>query len=102
MAFVPQQAWIQNLTVRENILFGRPYDRDFYRKVIEACALSPDLKQLPAGDKSELGERGLNLSGGQKQRISLARAVYSNADVSDRKRRRITLSVVERYPHFRS
>ena len=77
-----QQAWIQNLTVRGNILFGRSYDKSFYQQVIRACALEADLAMLPAGDETEIGERGLNLSGGQRQRLSLARAIYSNADVS--------------------
>ncbi|OQV14983.1 Multidrug resistance-associated protein 1 [Hypsibius exemplaris] len=81
VAFVPQQAWIQNLTVEENILFGKPMDPKRYRQVIKACALQPDLDSFPAGDQTEIGERGANLSGGQRQRISLARAAYSEADV---------------------
>lgn len=81
IAYVAQQAWIQNATVRDNILFGKLYDPIKYKKIINACALKPDLDMLPAGDKTEIGEKGINLSGGQKQRISLARAVYSNADV---------------------
>ncbi|CRL02706.1 CLUMA_CG015844, isoform A [Clunio marinus] len=80
-AYVPQQAWIQNSTLRDNILFGRPYDKNFYDKVVEACALVPDLAMLPAGDQTEIGEKGINLSGGQKQRVALARAVYSEADI---------------------
>lgn len=62
-------------------MFGKPYEEDFYDRVVEACALLPDYKMLPAGDQTEIGEKGINLSGGQKQRISLARAVYSRADV---------------------
>ena len=77
-----QQAWIQNMSLRDNILFGRPYDERRYEKVIEACALKQDLDMLPGGDQTEIGEKGINLSGGQKQRVSLARAVYSGADVS--------------------
>ncbi|XP_034128603.1 multidrug resistance-associated protein 1 isoform X15 [Drosophila guanche] len=81
MAYVPQQAWIQNATVRDNILFGQTYDRKRYNKVIDACALRADIDILSAGDLTEIGEKGINLSGGQKQRISLARAVYCDADL---------------------
>ncbi|XP_055852945.1 multidrug resistance-associated protein 1 isoform X6 [Episyrphus balteatus] len=81
VAYVPQQAWIQNATLRDNILFGKEYDRKRYQKVIDACALRADIQMLAAGDKTEIGEKGINLSGGQKQRISLARAVYSDSDL---------------------
>nr|XP_054955341.1 multidrug resistance-associated protein 1 isoform X5 [Pan paniscus] len=81
MAYVPQQAWIQNDSLRENILFGCQLEEPYYRSVIQACALLPDLEILPSGDRTEIGEKGVNLSGGQKQRVSLARAVYSNADI---------------------
>ncbi|XP_052656140.1 ATP-binding cassette sub-family C member 2 isoform X2 [Harpia harpyja] len=81
LAYVPQQAWIQNATLKDNILFGSELDEARYQQVIKACALLPDLELLPAGDQTEIGEKGINLSGGQKQRVSLARAVYSNADI---------------------
>uniref|UniRef100_A0A8C6P188 ABC-type glutathione-S-conjugate transporter n=1 Tax=Nothobranchius furzeri TaxID=105023 RepID=A0A8C6P188_NOTFU len=81
VAYVPQQAWIQNATVQDNVLFGREKLKTWYQRVLEACALLPDLDILPAGDATEIGEKGLNLSGGQKQRVSLARAVYRKADV---------------------
>jgi ATP-binding cassette subfamily C (CFTR/MRP) protein 1 len=81
VAYVPQQAWIQNATLRDNILFGKPYDKKRYEKVLHACALVSDLAILPGGDQIEIGEKGINLSGGQKQRVSLARAVYSGADI---------------------
>uniref|UniRef100_A0A8C3KST4 ATP binding cassette subfamily C member 2 n=1 Tax=Calidris pygmaea TaxID=425635 RepID=A0A8C3KST4_9CHAR len=81
LAYVPQQAWIQNATLKDNILFGSELDEARYQQVIKACALLPDLALLPAGDQTEIGEKGINLSGGQKQRVSLARAVYSNADI---------------------
>ncbi|XP_063347090.1 ATP-binding cassette sub-family C member 2-like isoform X2 [Pelmatolapia mariae] len=81
LAFVPQQAWIQNATLRDNILFGSPHEEENFKKVIQACALAPDLELLPGGDLTEIGEKGINLSGGQKQRVSLARAVYSQADI---------------------
>ncbi|RLN06309.1 hypothetical protein BBI17_008725 [Phytophthora kernoviae] len=81
VAYCSQQAWIQNMTVRDNILFGRPMDQNKYEKVLDACALTADLKLLPARDNTEIGERGVNLSGGQKTRIALARACYSNASI---------------------
>ncbi|XP_029305645.1 LOW QUALITY PROTEIN: ATP-binding cassette sub-family C member 2 [Cottoperca gobio] len=81
LAFVPQQAWIQNATLRDNILFGSPHEEIRFQKVIEACALAPDLELLPGSDLTEIGEKGINLSGGQKQRVSLARAAYSQADI---------------------
>lgn len=81
VAYCPQQAWIQNATVRDNILFGLPYNESLYNQVVEACALWPDLLMLPDGDQTEIGEKGVNLSGGQKQRISLARATYARVDV---------------------
>ncbi|XP_071419361.1 ATP-binding cassette sub-family C member 2 isoform X2 [Pithys albifrons albifrons] len=81
LAYVPQQAWIQNATLKDNILFGSDLDEARYQQVLKACALLPDLELLPAGDQTEIGEKGINLSGGQKQRVSLARAVYSNADI---------------------
>ena len=56
VAYVAQQAWIQNLSLRDNILFGAPYDEQRYHSVIEACALQPDLDILPAGDMTEIGE----------------------------------------------
>ncbi|CAH1274483.1 ABCC1 [Branchiostoma lanceolatum] len=80
-AYVPQQAWIQNATLRDNILFGIPMNHSRYNEVLEACALGPDLEMLPAGDNTEIGEKGINLSGGQKQRVSLARAVYNDASI---------------------
>ncbi|XP_055346866.1 LOW QUALITY PROTEIN: multidrug resistance-associated protein 1-like [Paramacrobiotus metropolitanus] len=81
LAYCSQSAWIQNRTVKENILFGLPYDEAKYAEAIEVTALQPDLDILPAGDDTEIGERGINLSGGQKQRINIARAIYANADV---------------------
>ncbi|EAA12849.5 AGAP008437-PA, partial [Anopheles gambiae str. PEST] len=81
IAYVPQQAWIQNATLRDNILFGKAFDQRKYDNVIECCALRPDLEMLPGGDSTEIGEKGINLSGGQKQRVALARAVYADAEV---------------------
>ncbi|NXV31721.1 MRP3 protein, partial [Rissa tridactyla] len=81
VAYVPQQAWIQNATLKDNILFGQAPNEQKYQNVLEACALKTDLEVLPGGDQTEIGEKGINLSGGQRQRVSLARAVYSNSDI---------------------
>ncbi|KFO27170.1 canalicular multispecific organic anion transporter 1 [Fukomys damarensis] len=80
-AYVPQQSWIQNGTIKENILFGSEFNEKRYQQVLEACALLSDLEVLPGGDLAEIGEKGINLSGGQKQRISLARAAYQDLDI---------------------
>ncbi len=81
IAYVPQQAWMQNATVKNNILFGKVLNNRKYNQIIDACALKSDLSILPGGDETEIGEKGINLSGGQKQRVSLARAVYSDAEL---------------------
>ncbi|XP_071638104.1 multidrug resistance-associated protein 1 isoform X1 [Temnothorax longispinosus] len=80
IAYVSQQAWIQNATLQDNVLFGKALNKSVYNRVIEACALTPDFKMLPAGDQTEIGEKGINLSGGQKQRVALARAVYNDSE----------------------
>ena len=81
IAYVSQTAFLVNDTLRNNILFGKPYDKAKYNKVLKICQLLPDLDILPSRDFTEIGERRINLSGGQKQRISLARAVYSDSDI---------------------
>lgn len=103
LGYAPQQAWIQNgparpsrlllhgreltlytrlaATIRDNILFGQPYDEEKYWNVIAAACLEPDLKVLQAGDLTSIGERGINLSGGQRQRVSVARLLYSDAPI---------------------
>ncbi|KAH7002019.1 P-loop containing nucleoside triphosphate hydrolase protein [Ilyonectria destructans] len=81
VAYASQQTWILNATVKENIIFGYRYDPEFYEKTIQACALLDDFAQLPDGDETVVGERGISLSGGQKARVSLARAVYARADI---------------------
>lgn len=81
ISYVQQSPWIQNMTIRENILFGNEYEEKFYNHIIKICQLERDLSILKHGDKTEIGERGINLSGGQKARISLARAVYANKDI---------------------
>ncbi|RUP51635.1 P-loop containing nucleoside triphosphate hydrolase protein [Jimgerdemannia flammicorona] len=79
VAYVSQTAWLQNASIRDNILFGSPMEQDRYEKVLEACALKRDLEIFDDGDMTEIGEKGITLSGGQKQRVNLARAVYSRA-----------------------
>ncbi|XP_062618110.1 multidrug resistance-associated protein 1-like isoform X2 [Saccostrea cucullata] len=81
IAYVAQQAWIQNATLRDNVLFGRNKIEPFYSEVLDNCELNADLEILPARDMTEIGEKGINLSGGQKQRVSLARAVYQNNEI---------------------
>lgn len=80
-AYVPQSPWILSGNVRENILFGNPYDNAKYERTTKACALLKDFELFGAGDLTEIGERGINMSGGQKQRIQIARAVYQDADI---------------------
>ncbi|ELW46895.1 Multidrug resistance-associated protein 5 [Tupaia chinensis] len=83
-AYVAQQAWILNATLRDNILFGKEYDeerQEIYNSVLNSCCLRPDLAILPNSDLTEIGERGANLSGGQRQRVSLARALYSDRSI---------------------
>ena len=65
------------MSVRDNILFGSKLRRRRYEAVVDACGLRPDLETWTGGDKTEIGDRGINLSGGQKQRVSLCRAMYS-------------------------
>jgi len=81
ISYVAQQAWIQNMSVKDNILFGKDIDEEKYNSVLDACALASDLEILPSGDLTEIGENGVNLSGGQKQRVGLARAAYEESDI---------------------
>ncbi|KAI9332974.1 P-loop containing nucleoside triphosphate hydrolase protein [Obelidium mucronatum] len=80
-SYAPQTAWIQNASVRDNILFGSTFEEERYVKTIYDAALLPDLKILQDADQTSIGERGINLSGGQKQRINLARLMYSKSDI---------------------
>ena len=77
-AYSAQDCWIQASTIRDNILFGQPYDEEKYKRVLFACALSDDLQLLPKNDETPVGESGVTLSGGQKARLCLARACYQN------------------------
>ncbi|OSX63327.1 hypothetical protein POSPLADRAFT_1074001 [Postia placenta MAD-698-R-SB12] len=81
VAYAAQESWVLNDTIRNNILFGTTYDRERYDKVITQCGLTRDLELFDAGDHTEIGEKGITLSGGQKARITLARAIYSTAEI---------------------
>ena len=81
IAYIPQEAFLINDTLKNNILFGKEYNEERYVRTLDVCQLGPDLEMLPAGDLTEIGERGINLSGGQKQRVAIARAVYSDSDI---------------------
>ncbi|KAJ3219439.1 Multidrug resistance-associated protein 1 [Dinochytrium kinnereticum] len=81
IAYVPQQPWILTDTVEGNILFGSELDREKLGKAVRVAALEQDLERLPAGIRTQIGEKGVNISGGQKSRVSLARAVYDDAEI---------------------
>ncbi|KAH6928760.1 hypothetical protein HPB50_019267 [Hyalomma asiaticum] len=80
-ATVSQAPQVLNMSVRDNITFGRKFEEPYYNKVLEACQLLRDISRMPAGDLTEAGDKGEMLSGGQKQRVALARAVYSRSDI---------------------
>ncbi|KAK0469912.1 ABC transporter, partial [Desarmillaria tabescens] len=81
VGYCPQSAWIQNATIRDNICFGRPFEKDKYWQAIKDSCLEPDLDMLPNGDMTEVGEKGISLSGGQKQRLNICRAIYCDTDI---------------------
>jgi len=100
VSYVPQHAWIQSGTVRENIIFGsdqKDADEGRLKEVIRACGLEEDIAMWQCGDRSvllvqyasvcdahgrtQIGERGITLSGGQRQRICIARAAYEHSSV---------------------
>ncbi|KAJ3994664.1 hypothetical protein F5050DRAFT_1800596 [Lentinula boryana] len=81
VAYAAQESWVQNATIKENIIFDSPFSPSRYQKVLYQCALEKDLELFQAGDETEVGEKGLTLSGGQKARVTLARAIYSSAEV---------------------
>lgn len=81
IAFVAQIPWIENASIKDNILFDLPHDLERYRKVLFACALEKDLEMLPDGELTDIGANGINLSGGQRWRVSFARALYSRAGI---------------------
>ncbi|QRV93840.1 ABC transporter transmembrane region [Ceratobasidium sp. AG-Ba] len=81
-AYAPQQAWIQNMTLRQNVTFGKPDVQERFTDVVNACALRPDIEMLHDGEKTEIGERGVNLSVNDQARINLARVAYFGPDVA--------------------
>lgn len=81
ISYASQEPWLFSASIRQNILFGLPYDKERYKIVVKKCALERDFTLFPYGDRTIVGERGASLSGGQKARISLARAVYRKADI---------------------
>lgn len=81
VAFVSQSPWLQNATVKENILFNSPFEKERHEKVLKACALYPDFAALAEGDETRIGLRGVKLSGGQRTRLALGRAIYSWAQL---------------------
>lgn len=81
VGYVPQVPWVFSGTVRDNILFGLPFNEDRFEHVVHVCGLTKDLSDFTNGDLTEIGQRGVTLSGGQKARVGLARAVYSDADI---------------------
>ncbi|GAA5896044.1 hypothetical protein JCM5296_006227 [Sporobolomyces johnsonii] len=80
-SYAAQSPWLQDTSIRENILFGEEFDQERYDQTVFACALEDDIEGLPEGDETRCGEKGLSLSGGQKQRICLARAVYARSEL---------------------
>ncbi|XP_046432670.1 ATP-binding cassette sub-family C member 4-like [Neodiprion fabricii] len=81
ISYASQDPWIFAASIRDNIIFGQPYERDRYQEVTRVCALNEDFEQLPQGDLTYAGEKGATLSGGQKVRVNLARALYRDADL---------------------
>lgn len=68
VSYAAQTPWLENLSIKENIVFGSRFDEEKYQSVLECCALKPDLETFEDGDETEIGERGISLSGGQKAR----------------------------------
>ncbi|EED22270.1 ATP-binding cassette transporter, putative [Talaromyces stipitatus ATCC 10500] len=80
-AYCPQSPWIQNDTIRRNIIGTSEFDKEWYDFTALSCGIEQDFKAMPEGDMRMAGSDGDSLSGGQKQTIALARAVYSKLEV---------------------
>ena len=81
MSYAPQVPWMQQATIKENIICCEPWDAMRFKSIIHACALEPDFQQMALGFDTPVAEKGISLSGGQKQRVALARAAYRKADI---------------------
>ena len=81
IAFCDQTPWLMNASIRANICAFSSFQPAYYYQIVRACALEPDFKEMPKGDDTEVGSKGISLSSGQKQRIALARALYSKKSI---------------------
>ena len=81
LSYASQEAWVFSGNLRQNILFGQPYEVNRYSEVLKVCALTEDIKKFDHGDLTLVGERGVALSGGQKARVNLARAIYRKTSI---------------------
>jgi ABC-type transport system involved in cytochrome bd biosynthesis fused ATPase/permease subunit len=81
IAYVAQEPWIQNTSIKGNIVFEKPFKEKFYKQVLDACQLVPELRKLTAGESTLIWDKCVNISRRQKQQVSLARAVYSSANI---------------------
>ena len=93
IAYTAQDPWIQNATLRDNVTLFDPLDVPKYNRIIAACAMLPDIGMLPAGDATEIGEKGVNLSGGQRHRVALARACYAGGALACKTASTISLGI---------
>lgn len=82
LSLCDQMLWfIPELSIKENIVFGKPFDQHLYNRVVACCCLDRDLRALDGGDGTRLSITGSPLSGGQRRRVSLARTLYDSGDL---------------------